>query len=119
MGPHIADREGHHPPSDLNVFVEIPKGGHPSGTKESGAIFVDRFLHMAMFYPSDFGLAPHTLSEDGDPIDVLIVGPVSVVPGTVMRCRPVGALLVEDEAGPERKNHPRAGRRAAPVLHRR
>lgn len=97
---------GRNPPGDLNVIVEIPQGGQPVKyelDKESGAIFVDRFLHTAMFYPGNYGFVPHTLAEDGDPIDVLIVGPVSVVPGAVVRCRPVGALLMEDEAGPDEK----------------
>jgi inorganic pyrophosphatase len=71
--------------------------------KASGAVFVDRFLHTAMFYPGNYGFVPHTLSEDGDPIDVLIVGQVSVVPGAVVRCRPIGALLMEDEAGLDEK----------------
>jgi inorganic pyrophosphatase len=97
---------GRNPPHDLNVIVEIPQGGNPVKyelDKESGAVFVDRFLHTAMFYPGNYGFVPHTLSDDGDPIDVLIVGPVSVVPGAVVRCRPVGALLMEDEAGADEK----------------
>lgn len=71
--------------------------------KASGALFVDRFLHTAMFYPGNYGFVPHTLAEDGDPIDVLIVGPAAVVPGAVVRCRPVGALLMKDEHGPDEK----------------
>jgi inorganic pyrophosphatase len=97
---------GYDPPWDINVIVEIPQGGEPVKyelDKASGAIFVDRFLHTAMFYPGNYGFVPHTLAEDGDPIDVLIVGPVRVVPGAVVRCRPVGALLMEDEAGPDEK----------------
>jgi inorganic pyrophosphatase len=97
---------GRAPPHDINVIVEIPQGGHPVKyelDKESGAVFVDRFLHTAMFYPGNYGFVPHTLAEDGDPIDVLIVGPVAVVPGAVVRCRPIGALLMEDEAGPDEK----------------
>jgi len=66
-------------------------------------MLVDRFLHTAMFYPGNYGFVPHTLAEDGDPFDVLIVGPVPVVPGAVVRCRPVGALMMEDEHGPEEK----------------
>src|SRR4051794_33231431 len=94
------------PPEDINVVVEVPRGGDPVKyelDKKSGAVFVDRFLHTAMFYPGNYGFVPHSLAEDGDPLDVLIVGPVSVVPGAVVRCRPVGALLMEDEAGPDEK----------------
>src|SRR6185312_15491677 len=97
---------GRNPPHDINVVVEIPQGGEPVKyeiDKKSGAIFVDRFLHTAMFYPGNYGFVPQTLSEDGDPLDVLIVGRVPVVPGAVVRCRPVGALLMEDEAGPDEK----------------
>jgi inorganic pyrophosphatase len=71
--------------------------------KASGAMFVDRFLHTAMFYPGNYGFIPHTLSEDGDPCDILVVSNVPVVPGAVIRCRPVGALLMEDEAGMDEK----------------
>jgi inorganic pyrophosphatase len=97
---------GRAPPHDVNVIVEIAQGGNPVKyelDKQSGAVFVDRFLHTAMFYPGNYGFVPHTLSEDGDPIDVLIVGQVSVVPGAVVRCRPIGALLMEDEAGLDEK----------------
>jgi inorganic pyrophosphatase len=66
-------------------------------------MFVDRFLHTAMFYPGNYGFIPHTLSEDGDPIDVLVIAPVPVVSGAVIRCRPVGALLMEDQAGTDEK----------------
>src|SRR5215471_16905264 len=97
---------GRAPPHDINVVVEIPQGGEPVKyelDKASGAVFVVRFLHTAMFYPGNYGFVPHTLAEDGDPIDVLIVGPAPVVPGAVVRCRPIGALLMEDEAGPDEK----------------
>ena len=97
---------GRAPPQDVNVVVEIPQGGLPVKyelDKASGAMFVDRFLHTAMFYPGNYGFVPHTLALDGDPIDVLIVGPVAVVPGAIVRCRPIGALLMEDEAGPYEK----------------
>jgi inorganic pyrophosphatase len=110
---------GRNPPDDLIVIVEIPQGGEPVKhelDKESVALFVDRLLHTAMFYPGNYGFVPQTLAEDGDPIDVLLVGPVSVVPGAVVRCRPVGALLMEDEAGPD-ENHCGPRRCAAPVLH--
>jgi inorganic pyrophosphatase len=94
------------PPGDIYVVVEIPRGGEPVKyeiDKASGAVFVDRFLHTAMFYPGNYGFVPHTLAEDGDPLDALIVGGSSVVPGAVVRCRPIGALLMEDEAGPDEK----------------
>jgi|SRR5208282_3726050 len=97
---------GRAPPNDINVVVEIPQGGDPVKyelDKDSGALFVDRFLHTAMFYPGNYGFVPHTLALDGDPIDVLIVGPASIVPGAVVRCRPVGALIMEDEQGPDEK----------------
>jgi inorganic pyrophosphatase len=97
---------GRAPPDDINVVVEIPQGGTPVKyelDKESGALLVDRFLHTAMFYPGNYGFVPHTLALDGDPIDALIVGPAPVVPGAVVRCRPVGALIMEDEHGPDEK----------------
>jgi len=97
---------GRNPPHDINVIVEIPQGGAPVKyeiEKESGALFVDRFLHTAMFYPCNYGFVPHTQSRDGDPLDVLIAGPTAVVPGSVVRCRPVGVLLMEDEAGQDEK----------------
>ena len=94
------------PPHDINVVIEIPQGGEPVKyelDKASGAMFVDRFLHTAMFYPGNYGFIPNTLSGDGDPCDVLVVGQVPVVPGAVIRCRPIGALLMNDEAGPDEK----------------
>ena len=97
---------GRNPPIDLNAVIEIPIGGVPVKyelDKASGAMFVDRFLHTAMFYPGNYGFIPHTLSEDGDPCDILVVTNVAVVPGAVIRCRPVGALLMEDEAGMDEK----------------
>ena len=97
---------GRDPPFDVNVVIEIPQGGEPVKyglDKESGALLVDRFLHTAMFYPGNYGFIPHTLAEDGDPCDVLVVGQTQVVPGAVIRSRPVGALLMEDEAGPDEK----------------
>jgi inorganic pyrophosphatase len=97
---------GRNPPIDLNAVIEIPLGGVPVKyelDKSSGAMFVDRFLHTAMFYPGNYGFIPHTLSEDGDPCDILVVSNVPVVPGAVIRCRPVGALLMEDEAGMDEK----------------
>jgi inorganic pyrophosphatase len=97
---------GRAPPHDVNVVVEIPQGGHPVKyelDKESGALMVDRFLHTAMVYPGNYGFVPHTLSEDGDPIDVLVVATVPVVSGAIVRCRPIGVLLMEDEAGGDEK----------------
>ncbi len=97
---------GRDPPKDVHAVIEIPLGGVPvkyEFDKASGAIFVDRFLHTAMFYPGNYGFIPHTLSEDGDPCDVLVISQVPVVPGAVIRCRPVGALLMEDEAGKDEK----------------
>lgn len=97
---------GKNPPHDINVLVEISQGGPPvkyEFDKEAGVLTVDRFLHTAMFYPGNYGFVPHTLSADGDPIDVLVVSQVPVVPGVVIRCRPIGALLMEDEAGGDEK----------------
>jgi inorganic pyrophosphatase len=97
---------GKEPPKDLHAVIEIPLGGVPvkyEMHKESGALFVDRFLHTAMFYPGNYGFIPHTLSLDGDPCDILVVTQVPVVPGAVIRCRPVGALIMEDEAGGDEK----------------
>ena len=97
---------GKNPPHDINVVIEIPQGGEPVKyelDKDSGALFVDRFLHTAMFYPGNYGFIPHTLSLDGDPCDVIVIGQVRVVPGAVIRSRPIGALLMEDNAGPDEK----------------
>jgi inorganic pyrophosphatase len=97
---------GRHPPRDIHVVIEIPLGGVPVKyeiDKESGALFVDRFLNTAMFYPGNYGFIPQTLSGDGDPCDVLVVSQVPVVHGAVVRCRPVGALLMEDEGGRDEK----------------
>jgi inorganic pyrophosphatase len=97
---------GHDPPHDLNAVIEIPLGGVPVKyelDKASGALFVDRFLHTAMYYPGNYGFIPHTRSADGDPCDILVASQVPVVPGAVIRCRPVGALAMEDEAGQDEK----------------
>ena len=91
---------GNDPPREINVIIENPLGGDPVKyelDKESGAMFVDRFLHTAMYYPGNYGFVPHTLSGDGDPVDVLVVGRVPVMPGAVMRSRPVGVLVMDDE----------------------
>ena len=97
---------GENPPHEINVVIEIPQGGAPVKyeiDKESGAMFVDRFLHTAMFYPANYGFIPHTLSEDGDPLDCMVISATPVVPGVVLRSRPIGALLMEDEAGIDEK----------------
>ena len=109
-GPHTMDIAsipvGDNPPHEINVIIEIPQGGVPvkyEVDKKSGAMFVDRFLHTAMFYPANYGFIPHTLSEDGDPVDCLVVAPTPVAPGVVIRARPIGALLMEDEKGTDEK----------------
>jgi inorganic pyrophosphatase len=97
---------GPNPPHDVHVIIEIPLGGVPVKyelDKGSGALFVDRFLHTSMFYPGNYGFIPHTRSSDGDPCDVIVAGQVPVVPGAVIRCRPIGALIMKDEAGPDEK----------------
>ena len=97
---------GRNPPKDVNALIEIPVGGIPvkyEMDKSSGTLFVDRFLHAAMYYPGNYGFIPHTLSEDGDPCDIMVIAPVPVVPGAVIRCRPVGALVMKDQAGPDEK----------------
>ena len=97
---------GENPPEDINVIVEVPHGGHPVKyelDKASGTLFVDRFMHTAMHYPCNYGFVPHTLSEDGDPIDVLVVSRIPVVPGAVIRSRPIGVLMMHDEAGQDEK----------------
>jgi len=93
-------------PNDFNVIIEIPMQGDPvkyEVDKESGAIFVDRFMGTAMQYPTNYGYVPHTLAADGDPVDVLVMTPVALIPGVVVRCRPLGVLLMEDEAGLDAK----------------
>ena len=101
-----AIRTGKNPPDDVNVVIEVPIGGEPikyEMDKEAGTLVVDRFLYTAMRYPGNYGFIPHTLSGDGDPVDVLVVGQVPVMPGAVMRSRPVGVLVMEDEAGEDEK----------------
>ncbi len=93
-------------PNDFNVIIEIPMHGDPikyEVDKETGAMFVDRFMSTAMHYPCNYGYVPHTLSEDGDPVDVLVVTPVALITGVVVRCRPVGMLKMTDEAGIDAK----------------
>ncbi len=97
---------GKKPPWDVNVIIEIPLGGDPikyEVDKASGALFVDRLLHTSMRYPCNYGFIPHTKSDDGDPVDVLVVGRSPVAVGSVMRSRPIGVLLMEDEAGQDEK----------------
>lgn len=97
---------GVNPPYDVNAVIEIPVGGEPVKyelDKASGAIFVDRFLHTAMFYPGNYGFIPHTLADDGDPMDIMVVGRTPVVPGAIIRARPIGCLMMTDEAGGDEK----------------
>ena len=97
---------GKNAPHDVNAVIEIPLGGEPVKyelDKESGLMFVDRFLHTAMYYPGNYGFIPHTLSTDGDPCDILVVGRVPVVPGAVISSRPIGVLHMEDESGGDEK----------------
>ncbi|MDH5749709.1 MAG: inorganic diphosphatase [Rhodospirillales bacterium] len=97
---------GANPPYELNVIIEIPLGGTPVKyelDKASGAMFVDRFLHTAMYYPCNYGFIPHTLSDDGDPVDAAVLGQIPVTPGAVIRSRPIGVLVMEDESGIDEK----------------
>jgi inorganic pyrophosphatase len=97
---------GRNLPDDINVIIEIPAHGEPikyEVDKESGAMFVDRFMSTAMHYPCNYGYIPHTLSEDGDPVDVLVITPIPLITGVVVRCRPVGMLKMTDEAGIDAK----------------
>jgi inorganic pyrophosphatase len=97
---------GKNPPYEVNVIVEVPNGGEPikyEMDKESGTLFVDRFLYTSMRYPGNYGFIPHTLSGDGDPVDVLVANARPIVPGAVIAVRPVGVLLMRDEAGLDEK----------------
>jgi inorganic pyrophosphatase len=97
---------GKNPPHDVNVIVEVPVGGQPikyEMDKEAGTLVVDRFLYTPMSYPGNYGFVPHTLSEDGDPIDVLIANTRPLVPGCVINVRPIGVLIMEDNAGQDEK----------------
>jgi inorganic pyrophosphatase len=97
---------GNNPPEDVNVIIEVEIGGEPikyEMDKEAGTLFVDRFLHTAMRYPGNYGFVPHTLSEDGDPIDVLVANTRPIVPGAVINVRPVGVLRMVDNAGGDEK----------------
>ncbi len=93
-------------PNDINVIIEIPAQSSPVKyelDKESGAMVVDRFMATAMFYPANYGFIPHTLSEDGDPVDVLVVTPHPLITGAIIRCRPIGMLKMTDESGVDAK----------------
>jgi inorganic pyrophosphatase len=97
---------GNNPPDDVNVVIEVAIGGEPikyEMNKEAGTLFVDRFLHTPMRYPGNYGFVPHTLSDDGDPIDVLVANTRPIVPGAVINVRPVGVLMMEDDGGGDEK----------------
>lgn len=97
---------GENPPEDINVIVEVSVDGQPIKyelDKDSGTLFVDRFLYTPMRYPGNYGFVPHTLSDDGDPADVLIVNTRPIMPGAVINCRPIGVLMMEDESGEDEK----------------
>ncbi|MBL8304432.1 MAG: inorganic diphosphatase [Ideonella sp.] len=93
-------------PNDVNVIIEIPMNADPikyEVDKESGAMFVDRFMTTAMHYPCNYGYVPMTLADDGDPVDVLVITPYALTPGVVVTCRPLGVLKMDDEAGGDAK----------------
>jgi inorganic pyrophosphatase len=97
---------GRNPPHEINVLIEVPLRSDPikyEYDKENGFIFVDRYLYTTMFYPCNYGFIPNTLSLDGDPVDVMVVGRMPVVPGAILRSRPIGVLKMEDEAGLDEK----------------
>jgi inorganic pyrophosphatase len=97
---------GKNPPDEFNVIIEIPAGAAPvkyEVDKESGALLVDRFLHTPMHYPVNYGFVPHTLSDDGDPIDACVLTPFPIVHGCVIAARPIGVLMMEDESGLDEK----------------
>ena len=97
---------GTNPPDDINVLIEVSVGGEPikyEMDKESGSLFVDCFLYTPMRYPGNYGFVPHTLSDDGDPIDVLVCNTRVIVPGATINCRPIGVLVMEDDGGEDEK----------------
>ena len=97
---------GNNPPDDINVIVEVAIGGEPikyEMNKEAGALYVDRFLYTPMRYPGNYGFVPHTMSDDGDPIDVLVANTRPIIPGAIINCRPVGVLRMEDDGGGDEK----------------
>ncbi len=101
-----AIKVGENPPHDVNVVVEVPIGGEPvkyEMDKEAGTLVVDRILYTAMRYPGNYGFVPHTLSDDGDPIDILIANQRPIIPGAVMNCRAIGVLHMKDEGGEDEK----------------
>jgi inorganic pyrophosphatase len=97
---------GDNPPEEINVIIEVPIGGEPVKyelDKDSGALFVDRILHTPMRYPANYGFVPHTLGEDGDPLDALVITRSPIIAGAVIKVRPVGVLLMEDDKGGDEK----------------
>jgi len=97
---------GDTPPHDVNVIIEVPLGGHPIKyelDKDAGTLVVDRFLYTPMAYPGNYGFVPHTLSDDGDPIDVLVCNTRPLIPGCVINVRPIGVMLMEDNSGQDEK----------------
>jgi inorganic pyrophosphatase len=97
---------GEKPPHDINVIIEVPVGGQPikyEMDKDAGTLIVDRFLYTPMTYPGNYGFVPHTLSDDGDPIDVLVCNTRPLIPGCVINVRPIGVLIMEDNAGQDEK----------------
>jgi inorganic pyrophosphatase len=97
---------GKNPPDDINVIIEVEIGGEPikyEMDKDAGALFVDRFLYTPMRYPGNYGFVPHTLADDGDPIDVLVANTRPIVPGAIINVRPVGVLRMEDDGGGDEK----------------
>ena len=97
---------GNNPPEDVNVIIEVPVGGQPikyEMDKNAGTLVVDRFLYTPMSYPGNYGFVPHTLSDDGDPIDVLVANTRALVPGCLINVRPIGVLVMEDNAGEDEK----------------
>lgn len=97
---------GNNPPEDVNVIIEVPIGGQPikyEMNKEAGTLFVDRFLYTPMAYPGNYGFVPHTLSGDGDPVDVLVCNTRELMPGCYINVRPIGVLIMEDNAGQDEK----------------
>lgn len=97
---------GNNVPEELNVIIEVPMGADPvkyEMDKDSGAICVDRFVQTSMHYPCNYGFVPHTLSSDGDPADVLVITRFPLIPGSVIKARPVGVLMMEDDGGKDEK----------------
>jgi inorganic pyrophosphatase len=97
---------GKNPPEDVNVIIEVQIGGEPikyEMDKEAGTLVVDRFLHTPMRYPGNYGFVPHTLSQDGDPIDVLVANTRPIVPGAIINVRPIGVFQMQDDSGIDEK----------------